>query len=451
MIPHLSSCKSPQQMMGATVKNHFAQQAGISLDDLYVVSIVPCLAKKYEAARPEFAPEGIRDVDAVLTTTEFLEMVKMLRLEPADIAPATFDAPYARVSGAGVLFGASGGVAEAALRMAVEKLTGERLVERLDFHEVRGFEGVKEASITAGETTVRVAVISGLNNAEPLVKRIVAGEDVGYDLVEVMACPGGCINGAGHPVPDRVGEMAARQKVLVNIDRASDLPQVPGQPGHPAPLRRVLRRAQLRDRASPAAHDLRPVPAGDGRRCRAKGVRRVGRVRVAVSVATALLATLLAGCAGPTTAPASGAEASGGQSASASVGLRRAVGPDDDPHRLAQGPDDDGPRRAHERRREGPGRAGLPGHDLRHARRDRAQDRPGRARHRADPGEPRRRPLQPDERGGRARSRSWRSTPSACSRSSRPATPSTRSPTSRAARSTAPARAPRPSTCSTTS
>lgn len=223
MIPHLSSCKSPQQMMGATVKNHFASQAGISLDDLYVVSIVPCLAKKYEAARPEFAPEGIRDVDAVLTTTEFLEMVKMLRLEPADIAPAEFDAPYARVSGAGVLFGASGGVAEAALRMAVEKLTGERLVDGLDFHEVRGFQGVKEATVTAGEKAVRVAVISGLNNAEPLVRRIIAGEDVGYDLVEVMACPGGCINGAGHPVPERVGEMAARQKVLVNIDKASDL------------------------------------------------------------------------------------------------------------------------------------------------------------------------------------------------------------------------------------
>ncbi|MCL3859654.1 [FeFe] hydrogenase, group A [Actinotalea sp. K2] len=221
MIPHLSSCRSPQQMMGATVKNHFAQQAGIGLDELYVVSIVPCLAKKYEAARPEFAPEGVRDVDAVLTTTEFLEMIAMLRLEPQDITPSEFDAPYARVSGAGVLFGASGGVAEASLRMAVEKLTGEPLVDRLEFEDVRGFEGIKEASVTAGGTTVRVAVISGLNNVEPLVKRIIAGEDIGYDLVEVMACPGGCINGAGHPVPERVGEMADRQKVLVQIDRSS--------------------------------------------------------------------------------------------------------------------------------------------------------------------------------------------------------------------------------------
>ncbi|WP_372593400.1 NAD(P)-binding protein [Actinotalea sp.] len=221
MMPHLSSCKSPQQMMGATVKNHFAQQAGIGLDELHVVSIVPCLAKKYEAARPEFAPEGIRDVDSVLTTTEFLEMVRMLRLEPQDVTPAEFDAPYARVSGAGVLFGASGGVAEASLRMAVEKLTGEPLVEHLEFHAVRGLEGLKEATVTAGGATVRVAVISGLNNAEPLVRRIIAGEDVGYDLVEVMACPGGCVNGAGHPMPTVVGETAKRQKVLVDIDRTS--------------------------------------------------------------------------------------------------------------------------------------------------------------------------------------------------------------------------------------
>jgi formate dehydrogenase major subunit len=221
LIPHLSSCKSPQQMMGATVKNHFAQQAGVSLDDLYVVSIVPCLAKKYEAARPEFAPDGRRDVDAVLTTTEFLEMVQMLRLEPADVEPAEFDEPYKRVTGAGILFGASGGVAEAALRMAVEKLTGEPLVDDLDFEEVRGFEGFKEATVQAGGKTVRVAVISGLNNVAELARRIREGEDVGYDLIEVMACPGGCINGAGHPVPDRVGEMAARQRVLIEIDKLS--------------------------------------------------------------------------------------------------------------------------------------------------------------------------------------------------------------------------------------
>jgi formate dehydrogenase major subunit len=221
LIPHLSSCKSPQQMMGTTVKTHFAQTYGISLDDLYVVSIVPCLAKKYEAARPEFAPGGIRDVDAVLTTTEFIEMIDMVRLEVAQVQPDRFDDPYSRVTGAGVIFGASGGVAEAALRMAVEKLTGEKHPEHLEFQAVRGLAGMKEATIEAGGRTVRVAVVSGLGNVGPLVERVVAGEDVGYDLVEIMACPGGCIDGAGNPAPAKVGELRQRTEVLFDIDRTS--------------------------------------------------------------------------------------------------------------------------------------------------------------------------------------------------------------------------------------
>ena len=221
LIPHLSSCKSPQQMMGATVKSHFAQKYGVSLDDLYVVSIVPCLAKKYEAARPEFAPGGLRDVDAVITTSEFLEMVRMVRIDPEKVAPSTFDEPYARVTGAGVLFGASGGVAEAAMRMAVERLTGDVMEDHLEYVEVEGFASQKEATVVAGGRTIRVAVISGLANAEPLVRRILAGESVGYDLVEIMACPGGCIAGAGNPAPERSDELAARQQVLISIDRTS--------------------------------------------------------------------------------------------------------------------------------------------------------------------------------------------------------------------------------------
>ena len=221
LIPHLSSCKSPQQMMGATVKTHFAQAYDISLDDLYVVSIVPCLAKKYEAARPEFANDGLRDVDAVVTTSEFIEMMNMVRLDPKEVQPDRFDDPYSRVTGAGVIFGASGGVAEAALRMAVEKLTGEAHPDHLEFHAVRGLQGMKEATIEAGGKTVRVAVVSGLGNAEPLVERVVAGEDVGYDLIEIMACPGGCIDGAGQPAPAKVGELRQRTEVLFDIDKSS--------------------------------------------------------------------------------------------------------------------------------------------------------------------------------------------------------------------------------------
>jgi formate dehydrogenase major subunit len=229
ILPHLSSCKSPQQMMGATVKNHFAEWAKMKKEDLFVVSIVPCLAKKFEAARPEFAPDNIRDVDAVLSTTELLEMLKLARINTAEVKPTEFDAPYKTVTGAGVLFGASGGVAEAALRMAVEKLTGKPLENKtnadgtngLEFTQVRGFQGVKEATVNADGANVRVAVISGLHNAEPLVQRIIKGEDCGYDLIEIMACPGGCICGAGHPVPEKVDALDKRQQVLVKIDQTS--------------------------------------------------------------------------------------------------------------------------------------------------------------------------------------------------------------------------------------
>ncbi|MDR0783890.1 MAG: [FeFe] hydrogenase, group A [Propionibacteriaceae bacterium] len=221
LIPHLSTCKSPQQMMGATVKNHFAKVYNVDLNELYVVSIVPCLAKKYEAARPEFAPGGIRDVDAVITTSEFFEMIRRLRIDPTQVQPSTFDDPYRRVTGAGILFGAAGGVAEAAMRMAAEQLTGEAFTDQLVYRDVPGQTGIKETSLTVGERTIRVAAISGLGNAEPLAQRIVAGEDVGYDLIEVMACPGGCIAGAGNPIPQLADELSQRQEVLISIDETS--------------------------------------------------------------------------------------------------------------------------------------------------------------------------------------------------------------------------------------
>ncbi|WP_005035184.1 NAD(P)-binding protein [Holophaga foetida] len=221
LIPHLSSCKSPQMMMGATVKNHFASTSRADRRNLFVVSIVPCIAKKHEAARPEFAPDGIRDVDAVLTSTEILEMLYLKRIDPSTIPMVPFDPPYQQVSGAGVLFGASGGVAEAALRLAVEKLTGQARCTQLDFEEIRGFEGLKEATIETQDSRVRVAVVSGLHNAARLAEEIAQGQETGYDLIEVMACPGGCICGAGHPVPEKVGTLNDRQQVLVDIDKTS--------------------------------------------------------------------------------------------------------------------------------------------------------------------------------------------------------------------------------------
>ncbi|MDR0311149.1 MAG: [FeFe] hydrogenase, group A [Acidobacteriota bacterium] len=251
LIPHMSSCKSPQQMMGATVKNHFAQLSGIPREKLYVVSIVPCLAKKVEAARPEFAPGGIRDVDAVLTTVEMLDMFSLVRIDAAAVAPGEFDEPYKRVSSAGVLFGASGGVAEAALRMAVEKLTGAARTDRLVFEEVRGFAGVKEAVVEAGGEKIRVAVVSGLHNVEAIAERVLAGKECGYDLIEVMACPGGCICGAGHPIPEKKGALDERQNVLVTIDNQSPLRR-----SHENPDILNLYKDYYGEPNSPLAHEL---------------------------------------------------------------------------------------------------------------------------------------------------------------------------------------------------
>ncbi|MCL2850602.1 MAG: iron hydrogenase small subunit, partial [Micrococcales bacterium] len=221
LMPHLSTCRSPQQMMGATVKSHFAKTEGVGLDDLFVVSIVPCMAKKTEATWPELEHDGIRDVDAVITSTELLEMVLALRLRSEDIEPGPFDAPYAQVSGAGMLFGASGGVAIAAMRMAAERLSGEPLVEPFGLETLHGTEQVRSTTVSVGGRDIRVAVVSGLGNAAPLVEQVIAGHDVGYDLIEVMACPGGCINGAGNPVAEMIGEAAGRQQVLVGIDQTS--------------------------------------------------------------------------------------------------------------------------------------------------------------------------------------------------------------------------------------
>jgi len=221
ILMHLSSCKSPQMMMGATIKNHFGRMAGIAKKDLYVVSIVPCIAKKYEAKRQEFAPGGVPDVDAVLNSVEMLEMMDLKLIDPSDVVPQEYDEPYRMVSGAGILFANSGGVAEAALRMAVEKLSGVPLTQHLDFTEIRGFDGIKETTIEANGIKVRVAVISGLNNAEPIIQKVSRGEDVGYDLIEIMACPGGCISGAGHPVPEKIDSLEQRGRVIVESDKIS--------------------------------------------------------------------------------------------------------------------------------------------------------------------------------------------------------------------------------------
>ncbi len=197
MIENLSSCKSPQQMFGALVKTYYAEKMGIDPKDLYVVSIMPCTAKKYECTRDNEAAAGVPDVDVSLTTRELANMIKRAGLRFTDLPDEEFDPMLGVASGAGHIFGATGGVMEAALRTVAEIVTGKPL-DNLDFTAVRGVEGCKEAEYDLAGTKVRVAVTSGTENAFQLLEMVRKGE-ADYHFIEVMACPGGCVNGGGQP------------------------------------------------------------------------------------------------------------------------------------------------------------------------------------------------------------------------------------------------------------
>ena len=199
MIPNLSSCKSPQGMFGAVAKTYYAQKEGIDPKNIFVVSVMPCTAKKFEAERLDHtAVEGLADIDAVVTVRELARMIKKAGIMFNMLPDGEFDAPFGLGSGAGTIFGATGGVMEAALRTAYETLTGEEL-EKLEFSDVRGTEGIKEATYTIAGNEIKVAVVSGTANAGKLLDMIKAGEKT-YDFIEVMACPGGCVNGGGQPI-----------------------------------------------------------------------------------------------------------------------------------------------------------------------------------------------------------------------------------------------------------
>ncbi len=199
LLPHLSSCKSPQQMFGALAKTYYADKLKIEPEDLIVVSCMPCTAKKYEALRPEMKRDGVQDVDYVLTTRELGRMIKMQGYNLEHMEDDSFDEPFGITTGAGLIFGASGGVMEAALRSVYEIITGTEL-ENIDFHDVRGLDGFKEATVFVGDLEVRVAITNSLKNAKIMLEKIKAGE-ADYHFVEVMCCPGGCIGGGGQPRP----------------------------------------------------------------------------------------------------------------------------------------------------------------------------------------------------------------------------------------------------------
>lgn len=198
LIPHLSSCKSPHEMMGAILKTYYAEKTGVKPEDMFVVSIMPCTAKKYEAQREELKTNGLSDVDAVLTTRELARIIRRAGIMWNRLPEEEFDNDVVgEYSGAGVIFGATGGVMEAALRTAAKKLTGKELADP-EIKDVRGLDGIKEATYNLGGAEVRVAVAHGMKNAKVLLDEIRAGKSP-YQFIEIMGCPGGCVAGGGQP------------------------------------------------------------------------------------------------------------------------------------------------------------------------------------------------------------------------------------------------------------
>ncbi len=220
-IENLSSCKSPQQMMGAVIKTWFAEQEGLKPEEIYSVSVMPCTAKKFEAQRTSMTRKGLTDVDAVLTTRELVDLIKMYGINIHALEPESTDSPMGTRSSAGKLFGASGGVMEAALRTAYFKLTGKEMVQ-FRVNEIRGLNGRKETKVQIGDLELGIAVVSGIANAQKLLDEIREGrEDIHF--VEVMACPGGCIAGGGQRIGAGLEAIRARMKSLYDIDDKSSI------------------------------------------------------------------------------------------------------------------------------------------------------------------------------------------------------------------------------------
>jgi NADH-quinone oxidoreductase subunit G len=208
-------------MFGSLAKDVLPGKLGIDRAALKVVSVMPCTAKKYEAGLEKFQQDGVRDVDHVLTTVELARMILSAGLRFTDLPPASFDMPFGFTTGAGVLFGGSGGVMEAVLRFAAEKVTGKPLAS-VDFEEVRGEQGTRSARIAIGDGSLKVVVVHGLRNARRIAEQVKAGE-ADFDLVEVMACPGGCVGGAGQPTRLNGTARKARAKGLLQIDKMLQL------------------------------------------------------------------------------------------------------------------------------------------------------------------------------------------------------------------------------------
>lgn len=220
-VDHLSTAKSPQQIFGALSKSYYAQIADIDPRNIVTVSVMPCVAKKFEANRSEMGHDGRADVDIVITTRELIKMIKYVGLDFPGLPDSDFDSPLGYGTGAGAIFGTTGGVMEAALRTVSEVHTGKPL-EKLEFETVRGNEGIKEAIVALGKDTIKIAIAHGLRNAELVMRQIEEGT-CDYTFIEIMACPGGCIGGGGQPISGTKAVKMLRQDALYDIDKGQTI------------------------------------------------------------------------------------------------------------------------------------------------------------------------------------------------------------------------------------
>ena len=252
LLDHLSSCKSPHQMFGAIIKSYFASKYGIDRNKICTVSVMPCIAKKYECSRPEMEVDGIRDVDYVITTRELSRMIKQANIDFTQLEDSNFDDPMGEATGAGAIFGTTGGVMEAAIRTAVDTLEN-RSIDRIEYTEVRGEKEIKEATLNVAGKEVKIAVASGLANARKIMEQIRRGESP-YHFVEIMACPGGCVMGGGQPIKSSsirstVDVRKLRASALYAIDEKSVI-----RKSHESPVMKQLYAEFLEKSGSHLAH-----------------------------------------------------------------------------------------------------------------------------------------------------------------------------------------------------
>ncbi|MBQ9709957.1 MAG: iron hydrogenase small subunit [Clostridia bacterium] len=254
LIPNVSSCKSPQQMFGAICKTYYAEKMGIDPSKIFVVSIMPCTAKKFEKTRGNQNASGYPDIDAVLTTRELAKMIKQNGILFNEIPEGEMDQPLGVYTGAGVIFGATGGVMEAALRTAAETITGQTL-DNVEYKKVRGTKGIKEATYEVGGLKLKVAVASGIANAKKVCEKVASGKS-DHTFIEIMCCPGGCVNGGGQPimssvVRENVDYKALRASALYKADKKAEY-----RKSHDNPVIKELYENYLGEPGSHKAHEI---------------------------------------------------------------------------------------------------------------------------------------------------------------------------------------------------